>query len=76
MVRFVAWAKKEVKRESGIRFLFGLLVVGTYGRLLKYDKVEGILKPLHDDEWLDARNDKWKGKMEDVKKMILEAAAM
>jgi len=74
VVRFVAQLK-EMKKASGIRYLFGLLVVGVHARLLKYDKHEDALKPFHEDEWLDAGNYNWRGMVEEVKKAIAEGVA-
>ncbi|KAF8455473.1 hypothetical protein BGX38DRAFT_166285 [Terfezia claveryi] len=75
VVRFVTWSKKETKKDSGIRYLFGLLVVGIHARLLKYDKHEGALEPFHGDEWLDARSGKWRGIIENMKEAIAEGVA-
>lgn len=75
VVRFVAWSKKETKKDSGIRYLFGLLIMGIHARLLKYDKHEGSLEPFHEDEWLDARSGKWRGMIDDMKEAIAEGVA-
>jgi len=76
VVRFVAWSKQETNKDSGIRYLFGLLVMGIHARLLKYDKHEEALKPFHEDEWLGAGSGKWRGMVEDVKGAIAGGVAM
>ena len=76
VVRFVDWAKRELRAGSGLRLFYGLLVVGTYARVLKYDKHEGVLKPFHDRKWFDAKSQKWRGIMDDVKKGISDAVSL
>lgn len=75
VVRFVEWAKRELSVSSGPRLFYGLLVVGTYARVLRYDKHEGVLKPFHGKVWLDAKSQKWRPIMDDVKKGILDAVS-
>lgn len=76
VVRLVEWSKRELKKGRGIRFFFGLLVVGTHARLVKYDKYEEVLKPFFDDQWFDAKDAKWSEMMDDVKRSIADAVSV
>lgn len=73
--QFMVWSKKEMKKDSDIRYFFGLLTVGVYARFLKYDRHEGVLKPFHEDQWLGAKSCKWSDMIEDVKEAIAEGTA-
>lgn len=75
LVRFVTWSKRELRTGSGVPTFFGLLVLGTHARMVKYDKNEEVLRPFHDDEWLDARNDGWRTIINDVKSNIEKGIA-